>query len=71
MSRGSTTGQRIGGYLLLTDTEGLRHLARISSVSLASETDPCGDELCLVISGRPVRVLASLDEYLEWIGAGA
>jgi hypothetical protein len=67
----SVIGKRVGPYLVLRDAEGLRHLARINSVALASETDPMGDDLILIIAGRPVRVLATLDEVMEWLGIPA
>ncbi|GEO42029.1 hypothetical protein SAE02_61770 [Skermanella aerolata] len=65
---GSMTGTRIGPYLLLRDQSGLRHLARINSVSLVSEIDEIGDETMLIISSRPIRLSASLDEVLDWLG---
>jgi hypothetical protein len=62
------SGTRIGPYLLLRDQAGLRHIARINSVSLVSEIDEVGDETMLIISSRPIRLSATIDEVLEWFG---
>lgn len=62
-------GERFGPYLLLRDAAGLRHLARINSVALVSETDEIGDDVCLVVSGRPIRLQdTTLDEVMTWLG---
>ena len=65
---GTMSGTRIGPYLLLRDQSGLRHLARINSVSLVSEIDEIGDETLMVISSRPIRLSATIDEVLGWLG---
>lgn len=68
MSGKRGTGERIGPYLLLRDQSGLRHLARMNSVRLVSEIDEIGGETLMVISSRPIRLAASLDEVLAWLG---
>jgi hypothetical protein len=60
--------ERVGAYMLLRDADGLRHLARISAMSLVSETDPVGDEVCLIVSGRPIRIHACLADVLKRLG---
>lgn len=67
-SAGTISGMRIGPYLLLRDQSGLRHLARINSVSLVSEIDEMGDETLMVIASPPVRLSATLDDVLGWLG---
>lgn len=64
---GGVTGERHGAYLILRDQEGLMHIARLSSLSLASQIDPLDDEWILVVSGRPIRVSCGFDDVLEWL----
>ena len=68
LTGGTVSGARVGPYLLLRDQAGLRHIARINSVTLVSEADEVGDETILVISSRPIRLSATLDEVMDWLG---
>jgi hypothetical protein len=68
MRAGDIPIERAGTYMLLRDADGLRHLARVSAMSLVSETAPVGDEVCLIVSGRPLRIHAGLTDVLKWLG---
>ena len=71
MTGDTMSGTRVGPYLLLRDQQGLRHIARINSVTLVSEADEVGDETILVISSRPIRLSATLDEVMDWLGVSS
>ncbi|GLR81375.1 hypothetical protein HUE56_06205 (plasmid) [Azospirillum oryzae] len=61
-------GERVAGYLILTDIEGRRHALRASTVLGISEADDFGDECLLQMpGGRLLRVKRSLDEILTWL----
>jgi hypothetical protein len=61
-------GTRVGQYLLLVDTEGLRHAVRIGSVLAASDADLHQDLTVLHLPGsRSILVRISLDRMLEWL----
>ncbi len=61
-------GLRRGRYLVLVDTEGLRHAVRIGSVLAASDADSNQDLTALQLpGGRCVLVRCSLDDLLDWL----
>jgi hypothetical protein len=65
-------GTRVGGYVIIVDSEGLRHAIRATSVTAMSDADPAQDETILQIgSSRTVCIPAALDRVLEWFGLGA
>lgn len=62
-------GQRVGGFLVLTDAEGLRHALRPGAVMAASDTDESQTTTCLQCTGgRTILVQVCLDEVLSWLG---
>lgn len=56
---------RRGPHLLIVDTEDRRHLVRISSIQIASDTDGFHDTTTLMVAGRPITVPEPLDAVLE------
>ncbi len=61
-------GRRLGGYLLLVDTDGLRHAVRLGSVLAASDADPSQDMTLLQLPGaRTLLLPQSLDQVLRWL----
>lgn len=64
------SGERIGSFLVLVDSSGCRHLVRVGSVQLVSDTDPCQSDTTVVVAGRPLHIPLPLDEVAVWIGDG-
>jgi hypothetical protein len=61
-------GARIGAYLVLVDTEGLRHAVRVGSVLAASDADSNQDLTVLQLpAGRCILVRVSLEHVLAWL----
>lgn len=48
-------------YLELTDSDGLRHLIKVSSVQWLSDFDTCRDETLLTAAGRTIHLRLDLD----------
>jgi hypothetical protein len=65
----SVSGTRVGPHhLLLRDADGCRHLVRIGSLSVASEPDPSGHDVVVVISGRAITLHdTSIDDVMGWL----
>ena len=60
-------GERIGGFLVLTDANGLRHALRPGAVMAASDADDSQTTTCLQCTGgRIILVHESLDQVLSW-----
>lgn len=55
------------GYLQLTDSDGIRHVIRISAIQLLSDADACQDSSILVVAGRSLSVPIPLDRLLSSI----
>jgi len=61
------TGERVGGFLLFVDQDGLRHAVRVNTVLALSDGDTGQDTTVLVLSGgRAVVVQLPLDKALSW-----
>ncbi len=54
----------IPGYVLLTDVDGLRHVVRVSSIQMMSDSDPCQDTTVAVVAGRALSLPMPLEEFL-------
>ncbi len=60
-------GQRVGGFLVLRDDEGLRHAVKAGAVMVLSDADDAGDATVMHLTGsRVVVVRRSFDEVLAW-----
>jgi len=55
------------GCLMLADGDGIRHVIRIGSIQLLSDTDPCRDSTTAVVAGRPLMIPQPLDDVLAQI----
>lgn len=60
-------GYRVGSYLVLVDTEGLRHAVRVTSILSVSDADMCQDTAVVVAAGRQIIVPASWETVMGWI----
>ncbi len=61
------SGQRVGGFLVLRDDEGLRHAVKAGAVLALSDADDAGDATVMHLTGgRVVVVRRSIDEVLAW-----
>jgi hypothetical protein len=60
-------GYRVGSYLVLIDTEGLRHAVRVTSILSVSDADLCQDTAVVVAAGRQIIVPASWETVMGWI----
>ncbi len=61
-------GERVGGYVIFLDHEGLRHAVRPGAVVAASDADPCQDSTVVQLpGGRFLMVQAPLERILEWL----
>lgn len=58
------TATWIPGYILLEDADGLRHVVRVSSIQMLSDSDQCRDATVAVVAGRGFSVPVPLDELL-------
>jgi hypothetical protein len=57
--------ERIGGYMLFVDRDGLRHAVRPGSVLCLSDADDCRDTTAIHLPGaRIILVAATLDDVL-------
>lgn len=63
-----TPGQRIGRYVLLVDSDGMRHAIAISAALALCELDGGGTVLMLP-GGKMVRLEADLDDVLLWLNS--
>ena len=61
------TGQRVGGFILFKDDDGLRHAVRASGILALSDGDHHGDLTIMQMSGnRAVVIRRPLEEVLSW-----
>ncbi len=56
---------RSGGYLLVVDDVGLRHVIRRSAIMLLSDEDVVGDTTLLTVAGRVIRIPVALDVVVD------
>ena len=64
-------GSRVGGYVWIIDEYGLRHAVRPSSANVLSDADPTRDETIVQVgSGRMLRVVAPLEQVIDWFQMG-
>lgn len=65
----SWDGERVGGFVRLTNQDGLRVAIRPGSISLAGDADQARDSTVLVAAGGRTFVLSkSLDETIQLLG---
>ncbi len=64
-----TAVSRSGGYLLVVDDAGLRHLIRRSAILLVSDEDQFGDTTIVCVAGRTIRIPIGLDVVVDALGA--
>ncbi|WP_149471145.1 hypothetical protein [Roseomonas genomospecies 6] len=65
---GDWDGERVGGFVCLTNQDGLRIAIRPGSISLAGDADPARDSTILVAAGRSFVLQKPLDETIELLG---
>lgn len=62
-----TQGERVRGFIVFTDQDGLRHAVRMNAVLAMCDGDDARDTtVCLLSGGRTVCVMAQMDEVLTW-----
>lgn len=62
------SGQRVSGFLVLTDIDGCRHAVRLSAIQSLSDTDSCRDTTLMILpGGRQVMLPHRLDDVLSWV----
>ena len=60
-------GERVGGFVVMTDEDGLHHAVRCQAVLALSDADGAGNDTVLQLSGnRAVTVRRPMREVLEW-----
>lgn len=61
------TGERIGGFVVLTDEDGLRHAVRSGAVLALSDADGTGSDTIMQLPGnRVVTIRCPISEVLDW-----
>ena len=61
------TGERVGGFVLFLDEDGLRHAVRCGAVLALSDADSGGRETVMQLpGGRAVLIRRSVAEVLDW-----
>ena len=62
-----TAAERVGGFVVFRDEEGMRHAVRLGAVMAASDAD-CdhGATVVHLTGNRTVLVASDLDEVLGW-----
>jgi hypothetical protein len=61
------TGERVGGFVVLVDEDGLRHAIRCGAVVALFEADGTGsDTIMQLTGGRAVTIRRPVGEVLEW-----
>ncbi|MDO9708880.1 hypothetical protein [Paracraurococcus lichenis] len=64
-STAAMAGERIHGYMLFVDRDGVRHAVRPGAVICLSDADDCRDTTAIQLPGaRIIFVAASLDDVL-------
>ena len=64
-------GERIGGFILFTDGDGLRHAVRLTAVLALSDGDQAQDSTVMQLTGnRTLVIQMPLDEALGWFPGG-
>ncbi|KAA0676733.1 hypothetical protein DS837_30350 [Azospirillum brasilense] len=64
----SWDGERVGGFVRLTNQDGLRVAIRPGSISLVGDADPAQDSTVLVAAGRSFVLPHKLDEIIDLLG---
>lgn len=60
-------GERVGGFVMLTDGDGLRHAIKSGAVLALSEADETGGGTVMQLPGnRVVTIHLPIDEVLSW-----
>ena len=60
-------GERVGGFVLLIDEDGLRHAIRCGAVLALSDADSAGGDTIMQLSGgRTVTIRRPVGEVLDW-----
>lgn len=62
---------RTPGFLILEDTDGVRHVVRIGAIQLLSDTDCCRDSSAVTVGGRILLVPLPLDRLIAEIDAAS
>jgi hypothetical protein len=65
------SGYRVGSYLVLVDTEGLRHSVRLSAILSVSDADMCQDTTVVIAAGRQILVPEAWETVMTWIDGAA
>ena len=61
------TGERVGGFVVLTDEDGLRHAVKFGAVLALSDADGAGRDTVMQLTGnRVVTIRRSIEEVLAW-----
>jgi len=62
------SGQRVGGYLVFRDGDGLRHAVRVGTVLALSDADESQTSTVVQLpGGRALMVGIPMDEILGWL----
>ena len=60
-------GERVAGFVVLTDRDGLRHAVRAGAVLALSDAGDAGGETVMQLTGsRAVVVRRPMHEVLDW-----
>jgi len=63
------SGQRVGGFIVFQDEDGLRHAVRCGAILALSDADEVGTATAMQMSGnRVVIVRVGFDDVLGWFG---
>ncbi len=61
------TGERVGGFVVLTDEDGLRHAVKSGAVLALSDADGTGRDTVMQLTGnRVVTIRQSMEQVLAW-----
>jgi hypothetical protein len=62
-----TTGQRVGGFVVFRDEDGLRHAVRQGAILAISDADETGSITAVQLTGnRTAVVRQGFDQVLGW-----
>ncbi len=61
------SGSHLGGFVLLTDADGIRHALRLGAVLALSDGDPCHDSTMVQMpAGRTLLIHTPLEKVITW-----
>ncbi len=61
------SGERMGGFVVLTDEDGLRHAVKSGAVLALSDADGTGRDTVMQLAGnRVVTIRQPIEDVLAW-----